>query len=56
MDMQFTYVHAEWEGNANDSRVLEEAIIDPKHGLPWPPMSTMHYYDFNTYFEFVLCL
>ncbi|XP_050254863.1 uncharacterized protein LOC126700705 [Quercus robur] len=34
---QFTYVHAGWEGSANDSRVLEEAISDRKHGFPWPP-------------------
>ena len=34
MDMQFTYVHAGWEGSANDSRVLNEAINDPKHEFP----------------------
>ena len=28
MDMQFIYVHAGWEGSANDSRVLEESIGD----------------------------
>ena len=33
MDIQFTYVHAGWEGSANDSRVLEEAIGDRKHGF-----------------------
>ncbi|XP_065620330.1 uncharacterized protein LOC112003400 isoform X2 [Quercus suber] len=37
MDMQFIYVHAGWEGSANDSRVFDEAIGDPKHGFPWPP-------------------
>ena len=40
MDMQFIYVHAKWEGSANDSRVLEESIGDLKHGFPWPPTST----------------
>ena len=34
MDMQFTYVHAGWEGSANDSRVLNEAINNPKHEFP----------------------
>ena len=34
MDMQFIYVHTGWEGSANDSRVLEKAIGDPKHGFP----------------------
>ena len=34
MDMQFTYVHAGWEGNDNDSRVLDEAINDSKHEFP----------------------
>ena len=56
MDMQFTYVHAKWKGSANDLKVLKEAISDPKHGFPWPPVGTIHYYDFNTYSEFVLCL
>ncbi|KAK9991338.1 hypothetical protein SO802_026323 [Lithocarpus litseifolius] len=37
MDMQFIYVHAGWEGSPNDSRVLKDAIGDPKHGFPWPP-------------------
>ena len=41
MDMQFIYVHAGWEGSVNDSRVLEEAIGDLKHGFPWPPTSTI---------------
>ena len=40
MDMQFIYVHAGWEGSANDSPVLEEAITDPKHEFPWPPTGT----------------
>ena len=56
MDMQFTYVHVEWDGSANDLKVLEEAINDPKHGFLWPPTSIMHYYDFNTYSKFVLRL
>ena len=40
MDMQFIYVHVGWEGSANDSRMLEETIGDPKHTFPWPPTST----------------
>ncbi|XP_075668578.1 uncharacterized protein LOC142638423 [Castanea sativa] len=38
-DMRFTYVYSGWEGSANDSRVFEEAIKDPKHGFRWPPES-----------------
>ena len=40
MDMQLIYVHAGWEGSANDSWVLEKAINAPKHGFLWPPMGT----------------
>ena len=47
MDIQFTFVHSGWEGNANDSRVFKEAISDRKHGFPWPRIGTIHYYDFN---------
>ena len=47
MDMEFTFVHGEWEGNANDSRVFEEAISDQKHGFPWPPTGIIHCCDFN---------
>nr|POF26915.1 protein alp1-like [Quercus suber] len=45
MDMQFIYVHAGWEGNANDSRVFEEVIGDPKHGFPWPPTGSYYLVD-----------
>ena len=47
MDMQFTFVHVGWEGSANDSRVFEETTSDRKHGFPWPPISTIHFCDFN---------
>ena len=43
MDMQFAYVNVGWEGNVNDSRVLDEAISDPKYRFPWPPTSTINY-------------
>ena len=36
-DMRFTYVHLGWKGSANNSRVLKEAIKEPKHGFPWSP-------------------
>ncbi|KAK9994196.1 hypothetical protein SO802_023899 [Lithocarpus litseifolius] len=45
MDMQFTYVHAGWEGSANDSRVLDEAISSPKHGFLWPPTGSYYLVD-----------
>ncbi|KAL0009002.1 hypothetical protein SO802_010504 [Lithocarpus litseifolius] len=44
-DMRFTYVHSGWEGSANDSRVLEEVIGDPKHGFPWPPTGSYYLVD-----------
>ena len=47
MDMQFTFVHAGWEGSANDTRVFEEATSERKHGFPWPPTGTIHLCDFN---------
>ena len=46
-DMRFTYVHLGWEGRANDLRVLEEAIKNPKHGFPWP-LEGMHVLNLNT--------
>ncbi|XP_030949419.1 uncharacterized protein LOC115973302 [Quercus lobata] len=45
MDMQFTFVHAGWEGSANDSRVFEEATSDRKHGFPWPPTGSYYLVD-----------
>ncbi|XP_030937627.1 uncharacterized protein LOC115962884 [Quercus lobata] len=45
MDMQFTFVHGGWEGNANDSRLFEEAISDWKHGFPWPPTGSYYLVD-----------
>ncbi|XP_023873889.1 uncharacterized protein LOC111986487 [Quercus suber] len=45
MDMQFTYVHVGWEGSANDSRVLDEAISDPNHGFSWPPTGSYYLVD-----------
>lgn len=35
-DMMFTYVHAGWEGSANDSRVFIDAITKPEYGFPMP--------------------
>jgi len=46
-DMRFTYVHSGWKGSAIDSRVLEEAIKNSKHGFPWPP-DGMHVLNLNT--------
>ncbi|KAK9986893.1 hypothetical protein SO802_031844 [Lithocarpus litseifolius] len=43
--LQFTYVHAGWEGSANDSRAFEEAISDRKHGFPWPPTGSYYLVD-----------
>ena len=46
-DMRFAYIHSGWEGSVNDSRVLEEAINDPKHGFPWSPKG-IHVLNLNT--------
>ena len=35
-DMMFTFVYAGWEGTANDSRVLYDAIIRPENKFPIP--------------------
>ncbi|XP_076901383.1 uncharacterized protein LOC143555766 [Bidens hawaiensis] len=36
-DMIFTFVWAEWEGVAHDSRVLKEVAFNPTSGFPFPP-------------------
>ena len=36
-DMRFTYVHSGWEGSANDSRVMQNALGHAKYEFPWPP-------------------
>uniref|UniRef100_A0A7N2KNV2 DDE Tnp4 domain-containing protein n=2 Tax=Quercus lobata TaxID=97700 RepID=A0A7N2KNV2_QUELO len=41
-DMRFTYVHASWEGSAHDSRVMQEAIVDPGFQFPWPPRGSYY--------------
>ncbi|KAL0539375.1 hypothetical protein IC582_023586 [Cucumis melo] len=35
-DMLFTYVMSGWEGSANDSRILQECIKNPKNKFPMP--------------------
>ena len=36
-DMRFTYVHSGWEGSANDSRVMQDALGHAEYEFPWPP-------------------
>ena len=36
-DMRFTYVHSGWEGSANDSRVMQDALRHAEYEFPWPP-------------------
>ena len=36
-DMQFTYVHSGWQGSANDSRVIQDALRHAEYEFPWPP-------------------
>ena len=35
-DMQFTFMYSGWEGNANDSRAFEHAIMSQEMVFPWP--------------------
>ena len=35
-DLSFIYIHARWEGSANNSRVMQKALGDVKYILPWP--------------------
>ncbi|XP_042504682.1 protein ALP1-like [Macadamia integrifolia] len=37
LDMKFTFVYASWEGSANDYRVFNEALNNPKFEFPHPP-------------------
>ncbi|XP_042515297.1 protein ALP1-like [Macadamia integrifolia] len=37
LDMKFTFVYAGWEGSANDCRVFNEALNNPKFEFPHPP-------------------
>ena len=36
-DIRFTYVHSGWEGSANDSRVMQDALGHAEYEFPWPP-------------------
>ncbi|XP_052621710.1 uncharacterized protein LOC111898482 [Lactuca sativa] len=36
-NMIFTFVVAEWDGVAHDSRILSEAVADPQASFPFPP-------------------
>ena len=36
-DMGFTFVAAGWEGTAHDSKVLENALVEPTSQFPFPP-------------------
>ena len=39
-DMMFTYVYTGWEGTANDSRVLMDAITREENRFPMPKEGT----------------
>ena len=36
-NMRFTYVHSGWEGSANDSRVMQDALGHVEYEFPWLP-------------------
>ena len=35
--MRFTFVVVGWEGTARDSKVLENAFVEPTSQFPFPP-------------------
>ncbi|XP_027151234.1 protein ALP1-like [Coffea eugenioides] len=37
-DMRFVYVQCDWEGSAQDARVLQEALVAPESNFPMPPV------------------
>jgi len=37
-DMWFTFVAASWEGTAHDSKVLENALVEPTSQFPFSPL------------------
>ncbi|KAG5602202.1 hypothetical protein H5410_033572 [Solanum commersonii] len=39
-DMRFTFVAAGWEDTAHDSKVLENAFVEPTSQFPFPPYGT----------------
>nr|XP_023906296.1 uncharacterized protein LOC112018017 [Quercus suber] len=44
-DMRFTYVRTGWEGSANDSRVLQDALGHAEYEFPWPPRGLYYLVD-----------
>ena len=36
-NMRFTFVSTDWEGIAYDCKVLNHAVLDPRHNFPHPP-------------------
>nr|XP_023929274.1 uncharacterized protein LOC112040624 [Quercus suber] len=44
-DMRFTYVHTGWEGSANDSRVMQDALGHAEYEFPWPPRGSYYLVD-----------
>ena len=43
-EMRFKYVHAGWEGSAQDSRVMQEALGDPRFQFSWLPRGKHYIY------------
>ncbi|KAL0015905.1 hypothetical protein SO802_002974 [Lithocarpus litseifolius] len=43
--MRFTYVHSGWEGSANDSRVMQDALGHAEYEFPWPPRGSYYLVD-----------
>ena len=40
-DMRFTYVHVGWEGSANDSKVMQDALGYVEFEFLWPPRGNL---------------
>ena len=40
-DMKFMYVYVGWEGSANDSSVIQNALGHTEYEFPWPPRGNL---------------
>ncbi|CAA0817225.1 Unknown protein [Striga hermonthica] len=44
-DLKFTFVLAGWEGRANDARIFNQTLSDPRYNFPYPPPGKFYVVD-----------
>ncbi|CAA0821757.1 Unknown protein, partial [Striga hermonthica] len=44
-DLKFTFVLAGWEGSANDARIFNQTLSDPRYNFPYPPPGKFYVVD-----------